>query len=163
VEEIAIAPTILLSIITLSIYGVVKFFQTGKAYERLVGRETNFTKWFWIWVGTAACSAILGVGGSKIGGLLTIAAVVFQFLTLYEALKARNEGMRRWGLNASVTGDNVHYVLMALGMLLGPVFVGLILLIVQGVKWFQDWNAIRAAALQRQLPAPTAMRTQPAP
>jgi hypothetical protein len=57
--------------------------------------------------------------------------------------------MRRWNLGVAVTSDTTHFVLLAFGMLLAPIGIGLILIVFQAVKWFQDWNAIRAAALRR--------------
>ena len=156
VGEINVTTTILLSAVTFSIYGVVKFFQTGTAYERLAGRETKFTTWFWIFVGTGAGAVVIGSMSDALLVPLAVAAVVFQFLTLSEALKARNEALRRWGLDASVTSDTTHYVLLGLGILLGAALIGIVLIVIQAVKWFQDWNAIRAAALRRPAAAVTA-------
>lgn len=156
VEEINVTTTILLSLVTLTIYGVVKFFQTVKAYERLSGFETRFTTWFWAWVGTGLGAIVLGSASDALRVSLGIASVVFQFLTLYEALRARNTVAQRWGLGSSITSDTTHYVLLALGMVLAPIFVGLVLLVVQAVKWFQDWNAIRAGILRRPAAALTA-------
>lgn len=149
VGEIEVTRTILLSFVTLTIYGVVKFFQTGKAYERLVGRETRFTTWFWVWVALSIGSVLIGSSSGALRWPLGVAAVVFQFLTLYEALKARDYTIQRWSLDAAVTPDTTHYVLMALGIVLAPVIVGIVLLVVQAVKWFKDWNVVRAAALRR--------------
>lgn len=149
VEDINVTTTILLSIVTLTIYGVVKFFQTSQAYERLAGRATRFATFFWVWVGTSAGSIVLGGAGGGARWALGVVAIVFQFLTLHEALKVRNEAMRRWNLGAAVTSDTTHFVLLAFGMLLAPIGIGLILIVFQAVKWFQDWNAIRAAALRR--------------
>jgi hypothetical protein len=156
VGEINVTTTILLSLVTLTIYGVVKFFQTGKAYERLAGYEGRFTTWFWVWVGMSLGAIVLGAGSEALRVSLGIAAIVFQFLTLYEALRARNAAAQRAGVASSLTSDTTHYVLLALGMVLAPIFVGLVLLVVQAVKWFQDWNAIRAAALRRPAAAQTA-------
>jgi hypothetical protein len=149
VGEINVTTTILLSLVTLTIYGVVKFFQTVKAYERLAGFEGRFTTWFWVWVGTSLGAIVLGAGSEALRVSLGIAAIVFQFLTLYEALRARNVAAQRAGVASSLTSDTTHYVLLALGMVLAPIFVGLVLLVIQAVKWFQDWNATRAAALRR--------------
>jgi hypothetical protein len=149
VGEINVTTTILLSIVTLGIYGVVKFFQTGRAYERLVGRETRFTTYFWVFVGTAVGAVVMGGVSDALRWPLGVASVVFQFLTLNEALKARDYSIQRWGLGAAVTKDTTHYVLLALGLVLAWAVVGIVLLIIQGVKWFQDWNAVRAAAMRR--------------
>jgi hypothetical protein len=145
-EQIAIGVTILLSIVTLGIWGAIKFFQTGKAYERLAGRETRFALYFWLFIA-------LSYGGVFVGALtgipFGIAAVVFMFLALAEALRARREGLQRWALAPAVASDNTHYLYLGLGVLLAPVLVGLVFLVLQAVKWFEDWNASRAAATQR--------------
>jgi hypothetical protein len=147
-EELGIAAVVLISIVTLGIYGAIKFFQVSRAYERLAGRETKFALWFWIWVGLSVGGAFLNVGG-VLGWPFSIASLVFMFLALAEALRARREGLARWRLQPPVTPDNTHYLYLALGVLLLPVLVGLVFLVLQAAKWFRDWNAVRAAALAR--------------
>jgi hypothetical protein len=148
-EEIAIAPVILLSIVTLGIYGMIKFFQTGAALERLAGRETKFTLYFWLFVGLSFGGGFLGALTGGFAFPLSIAAFVFMFLALAEALRARREGVARWSLQVQLTSENTHYLFLALGILLAPVAIGFVFLVLQAVKWFEDWNALRAAALRR--------------
>ena len=144
--EVNVGTTILLSIVTLGVYGCIKFFQTGQAYERLAGRETKFTLYFWLFVGFVAGGVLIGmVTGLPLG----LVGLVFQFLTLNEALAARRDAMERWGLSPQVASDTTHWVLLGFGTFLSWILVGLILLVVQAVKWFEDWNAIRAAAAAR--------------
>lgn len=157
-EEISVGGVIGLSIITLGIYGMVKFYQTGKTYEALVGRTSTFTRNFWLFIG-------LGVGGLLVNGAsgvfglpLTIASIVFQVLTLFDALALRDEVIRQHGLRLQVTAEGTHKALYIVGILLSFVLVGLVLLLVQAAKWFGDWNAIGAALRERQpgaSPSPT--------
>jgi hypothetical protein len=143
-EELNVTTTILLAIVTFGIFGAIRFFQTAKAYERLAGRETRFTLYFWIWVACVVAAWPLGMHL-----VLVPAALVFQFLTLGEALRARREGMARWQLAPAVASENTHWLYLALGALLSPIVIGLVFLALQAVKWFDDWNAIRAAAIAR--------------
>jgi len=76
---------------------------------------------------------------------VAIASLVFQVLTLFEALKLRDEAVRRAGIHPQITGDGTHKALFILGLVLSPAGVGLVLLLVQAWKWFSDWNAIGAA------------------
>ena len=141
-EELNVAITILLAAVTLGIFGAIRFFQTARAYERLSGRETRFQLYFWIW---AAC--LLLTFPSHF--LLSPVALVFQFLTLGEALRARREAMARWQLTPEVASENTHWLYMGLGTLLAALLVGLVFLVLQAMKWFDDWNAIRRAAIAR--------------
>jgi GYF domain 2 len=145
-EALGVATILLLSLVTLGVYGMVKFFQTARAYERLAGRETRFALYFWLFVGLLSAGALLHVG---FGVPLGIAALVFQFLALGEALRARREAVARWDLRVQTTSDSRHYLLLGLGVALSFVLVGFVFLALQAARWFQDWNAIRAAALAR--------------
>jgi hypothetical protein len=143
-EALNVTTTILLAVVTFGIFGAIRFHQTAKAYERLAGRETRFTLYFWIWV---ACVVVAWPIGMPF--VLVPAALVFQLLTLGEALRARREGLARWHLAPPVASENTHWLYLALGALLSPILIGLVFLVLQGVKWFDDWNAIREAAVAR--------------
>jgi hypothetical protein len=148
-EEIPVALTIFLTVITLGIYGLVKFFQTARGYEQLAGLTTRFATWFWLFIGLGIAGIVLNGATGVLGIPLGIASAVFQVLALGEALAARDEGMRRWGTSAPVTSASTHRVLLILAIVLSFVLVGLVLALVQAVKWFQDWNAIAAAVRAR--------------
>jgi hypothetical protein len=148
-EEIGIASVILLSVVTLGIYGMIKFFQTGRAYERLAGRETRFQLYFWLFAGLLAAAVLLNASTGVLGFPLGLASIVFQFLALGEALRARRDGIQRWGLPVRPTSDQTHYLYLGLGVGLSFILVGLVFVILQAMKWFADWNLIRAAALRR--------------
>jgi hypothetical protein len=149
VEEIPFGTLVLLTIVTFGIYGVVKFYQTVKAYEGLAGRESKFTLFFWLHVGLSAFAPVLNMGTGVLGIPFGLAGLVFGILTLFEALKVRDEALRRRQLNVAVTTNTTHKVLYVLGVALMFVLVGAILLVVQGVMWFQDWNVV-AGALRAQ-------------
>lgn len=144
VEEISPGAVLILSIVTLGIYGLVKFHQTGKGYEALAGRSSDFARDFWLFVGLAVASGFV-VWQPVIGGPLSIASLVFGVLALGEALALRDEVIARAGIRPEVTGAGTHKVLYVLGFLLSPVLVGLVLLLVQTWRWFSDWNAVGVA------------------
>src|SRR5215208_6339491 len=148
-EEMSVVVVILLSIVTLGIFGAVKFFQTGRAYERLAGRETRFALYFWLFVGLGVAGMLVNAGTGFLGIPLGLAALVFQFLTLGEELKARREGVARWSLAPRIASDSTHWLLLGLGIGLSFLVIGAAFLVAQAVKWFQDWNQIRASAIRR--------------
>jgi hypothetical protein len=141
-EEIPVGVTILLAIVTFGIYGLVKLYQTAKAYEQLAGRESRFTLYFWLFIGLGVGGIFLNAATGHLGIPLGIASVVFQVLALMEALHVRDEGMLRNGIAAPVTSASTHRTLLILAIALSFILVGLIITIVQAVKWFRDWNAI---------------------
>jgi hypothetical protein len=143
-EALNVTTTVLLAVVTFGIFGAIRFYQTARAYERLAGRETRFTLYFWIWVACVVAAWPLGMHF-----VLVPAGLVFQFLTLGEALRARREALERWQLAPAVASENTHWLYLALGVLLSPIVIGLVFLVLQAVKWFDDWNAIRAAAIAR--------------
>lgn len=149
-EEIPVGATIVLSILTFGIYGIVKFHQTGKAYEQLAGRASRFSLWFWLFLGLGAAGLVLNASTGALGIPLGLASAVFQVLTLVEALALREEGVRRHGIAAPLTSGSTHKTLLVLAIVLSPILVGLVLAAVQAVKWFSDWNAIAAAVRGRR-------------
>jgi hypothetical protein len=148
-EEIPVGLTIFLAVITLGIYAMVKFYQTARGYEQLAGRTTRFATWFWLFIGLGVAGIVLNGATGVLGIPLGIASAVFQVLALGEALAARDEGTRRWGITAPVTSASTHRVLLILAIVLSFVLVGVVLAVIQAVKWFQDWNAIAAAVRAR--------------
>jgi hypothetical protein len=147
-EEISVATVILLSIVTLGIYGLVRYYETGRGYERLAGGASQFGRNFWLGVGLGIAGSVLNVFHG-LGLPFAIAALVFQYLALAEALRLRDEGIRRAGLQVAVTPEGTHRTLFVVGALLYIVLVGFVILLVQAVKWFTDWNAVAAALRAR--------------
>jgi hypothetical protein len=148
-EEIPVGLTILLAVITLGIYAIIKFYRTARAYEQLAGRATRFGTWFWLFIGLGVAGIVLNSATGVVGIPLGLASAVFQVLALWEALQARDEGMRRWGIAAPVTSASTHLVLLILAIVLSFVLVGVVLAVIQAVKWFQNWNAVAAAVRAR--------------
>jgi hypothetical protein len=153
-DEISPGATVLLSILTFGIYGLVKFHQTGKGYEALAGRTSDFARNFWLSVGLAVASGMT-VHTIVLGGPLSVASIVFAVLALSEALALREEALRRAGARPPLTEPGTHKVLFIAGCLLSPILVGIVLLAVQAWKWFADWNAVGAALARGQRPADT--------
>jgi hypothetical protein len=145
-EPISVAAVILLSIITLGIYGMVKFYQTGVGYERAAQRTGKFTTNFWIYVGLLLGAFILNLATGFVGYLLIPVAIVFQYLTLNDALSARNEAMQRLGVSVQVNSDSSHRTFLLLGAILSWLVVGIVFTIIQTVRWFEDWNNVGQAA-----------------
>lgn len=141
-EELSIGTLILLCVVTFGVYGMIKFFQTGKAYEQLAGRESRFATYFWLYLGLSFGSFFVNLALPPLGLALSLAGAVLGALTLFEALKVRDEGVRRYQVNAAITTESTHKVLYILGVALSVVLVGVILLAIQAVKWFEDWNQI---------------------
>jgi hypothetical protein len=144
-EEIPVGTTIVLAVLTFGIYGLVKFHQTGRAYEQLAGRVSRFGLWFWLFVGLGVAGIVLNAATGALGIPLGIASAVFQVLTLNEALAVRDEGVRRHLVTAPLTSASTHRTLLVLGIVLSPILVGLVIAAVQAVKWFSDWNGVVAA------------------
>jgi hypothetical protein len=152
-EEIPVGLTVLLVVVTFGIYGLVKLYQTAKAYEQLAGRGSRFSRDFWLFVGLGVAGLLLANAG-LLGVPLGVASVVFQVLAVVEALRVRDEAMRRHGIAAPVTSASTHKLLLVLAIVLSPVLVGLVISVVQAAKWFSDWNAIVGALRGgRTLPA----------
>jgi hypothetical protein len=148
-EDIPVGSTILLAVITFGVYGIVKFHQTGRAYEALAARTSRFGLYFWLFVGLGVGGFVLNATTGALGIPLGVASAVFQVLTLNEALAVREEGARRHGVTVPLTSASTHRTLLILAIVLSPILVGLILGVVQAVKWFRDWNALVSAIRPR--------------
>ena len=102
------------------------------------------------WVGTP----MVGVGcdGSASwwrGWLAHVAALVVTMMTLFEVLQVRGEAIQRTGITPRVTADNTHKVLFVVGLLTAWALVGVVLLLIQTVKFFTDHTAIADALRAR--------------
>jgi hypothetical protein len=153
-EEVSPGVVVLLSLVTFGIYGLVKFHQTGKGYEALAGRPSTFGRDFWLSVGLGIASG-LTMHSIFLGGVLSVASLVFAILALSEALALREDALRRAAVRPALTEAGTHKALFIAGCLLSPILVGLVLLVVQAWKWFADWNAVGAAVSRGAAPADT--------
>ncbi|MGC3996887.1 MAG: GYF domain-containing protein [Anaeromyxobacter sp.] len=158
-EPFDVATVILLHIVTLGIYGLVKFFQAGKLYQRLARvPSSNFEALFWSMI---ACS-VLGVLTSLvgIGFLFFIASFILSILALNELLSLRDRAVATLARPPQLTSGSTHKVLYIVGQITSLILVGVILLIVQGLKFLEDHNnlvaAFRAGGAQQRPAAPAA-------
>jgi hypothetical protein len=134
-----------LSIVTFTVYGVVKFYQAAKAYELLAARRSSFDTLFWTYVGLAAGALVLGIPFHPLGAVLGLGSAVVSVLVLNEVLTLRAEVLRSRGLRLDLTSDAAHRVLFIVGIVASTFLVGLALLLAQAVLFFQDHNKIAAA------------------
>ncbi len=157
-EPVPTAAVIGFGILTLGIYPVVKFYQAARAYEDLAGRRSRFTLYFWIATGLWVGGGPMHVFGGVPGWLAHVGALVLTMMTLFEVLIVRAEAIRRTRIAPHITSDTTHKVLFVVGLLTAWALVGVVLLLVQTVKFFTDHAAIGDAlrASATATPAPGA-------
>lgn len=161
-EPVPTGAVIGFGILTLGIYPMVKFYQAALAYEELAGTKSRFTLYFWIAAGLWIGGGPMHVFGGVPGWLAHVGALILTMLTLFEVLTVRAEAMRRTQIAPPVTSDTTHKVLFVAGLLTAWALVGVVLLLVQAVKFFTDHTAI-AEALRARGAAPPPERVAAAP
>jgi hypothetical protein len=135
------------SIITLGIYGLVKFYKTGIAYQKLAGRPSNFAGLFWVQViAGPIVTVILSAIGGLPGVLAYVGTVVVGVMVVLELLRLREDIVRARRIDVPLTGSGALAALWFAGFI--PL-VGLVTVTLALVFFCQDNNRI-AAALQRQ-------------
>jgi hypothetical protein len=150
IEPVNVVLTVLLSVVTFGIYGLVKFYQCGQTYGRLSpGRPAGFERLFWIYLGLSVASVVGNLIFTPLGILLGIGSFVAGLFTLNEVLAARQAAVVATGARVDLTGDGTHKALWIGGSILAVVFVGLLALMAQAVLFFQDHDKL-AAALGRR-------------
>jgi GYF domain 2 len=157
IEPVSWPTLVALTIVTFGVYGVVRYYQAGRAYEALAGRASRFPTWFWLYVGLGLGGFVLGVVGGPLGLAAGVASLVFGVLSLLEALALRGEGVRRRRVAPHFTSDSAHRALTIAAAATSWAGVGVILALVEGILFFQDHDALARALLA---PAPPA--AQPA-
>jgi hypothetical protein len=165
-ELVELPMLVILSIVTLGVYGLVMFYRVGERYARLApARRSSFETLFWIYV---ACYLLLFTGGVFFGPIVALAglaAFVVGVLLLNEVLASRADVVRANGLRVALTSDTAHRVLWIVGTLTSWFAVGIVLLVIQGFKFFDDHNqivlALRAVG-PRTLDAGPIVATTPA-
>ena len=162
-EPVPTGAVIGFGILTLGIYPIVKFYQAARAYEELARQRTRFTLYFWIATGLWVGGGPMHVLGGVPGWFAHVAALVITMMTLFEVLTVRAEAIRRTGIAPQVTSDTTHKVLFVVGLLTAWALVGVVLLLVQTVKFFTDHAAIAGALRSRTTPAPDAATPPPRP
>lgn len=147
-EEYGPGGVILLSFLTCGIFGVVRFYQCAQAYRReLPGAAPNFEWQFWTYVIVSLIGAATSSFG--IGFVLLLGAVVIGALMLSEVCAAREELARRTGVAPHLTSSSTQVTLWVLGEVLALVVVGLVLIVIQGVQFFEDHNTVVRALRKR--------------
>lgn len=140
-EEYGPGGVILLSFLTCGIFGVVRFYQCAQAYRReLPGAAPNFEWQFWTYVIASLIGA--ATSGVGIGFVLLLGAVVIGALMLSEVCAAREELARRTGVAPHLTSSSTQVTLWVLGEVLALVVVGLVLIVIQGLRFFEDHNTV---------------------
>ncbi|MBM3992284.1 MAG: hypothetical protein FJ298_14950 [Planctomycetes bacterium] len=126
----------------------MRFYQCAQAYRReLPGAAPNFEWQFWTSLGLSLGGA--ATSGVGIGFVLLLGAVVIGALMLSEVCAAREELARRTGVAAHLTSSSTQVTLWVLGQVLSIVIVGLVLLVIQGVQFFEDHNTVVRALRKR--------------
>jgi hypothetical protein len=156
-ERVPTGAVIGFGILTLGIYPIVKFYQAALAYEELARRRTRFTLYFWIAAGLWIGGGPMHVLGGVPGWIAHVGALVLTMMTLFEVLAVRAEAMHRTRIAPPVTSDTTHKVLFVVGLLTAWALVGVVLLLVQTVKFFTDHAAIGEALRSRAVPDPRAV------
>jgi hypothetical protein len=155
-EPVSTAAVLGLGALTLGIYPVVKFYQAGVAYQKLAGRASRLTTWFWLAIALGLLGGPLHFLGGLPGVTAHIAAIAFTVLTLFEFLALRGEVVRRYAIAPALTSDGTHKALFITGLLTWWFLVGLVLLAVQAVKLFDDHGALGEALRARRAAPPPA-------
>lgn len=158
-EEVDLSVLVVLSIVTFGIYGLVRFYQAGEGYARLAPeRRSTFETLFWVFVACALLSSSAWFVAAPLGFAGTVGGFVVGILLLNEVLAARAALVRSSGVSVALMSDTAHRVLWILGSLLSWAVLGLVLLVVQGFKFFDDHNQ-----LARALRARTGTPAEPPP
>jgi hypothetical protein len=146
IEPVNVALTVLLSVITFGIYGLVKFYQCGQAYGRLSpARASGFERLFWIYLGLTIGSAVGQLVFAPLGFALLVGSFVAGIFLLNEVLAARDAAVVASGARVQLTGAGTHKALWIGGSLLAVIFVGLLALMVQAVLFFVDHDRLAGA------------------
>lgn len=146
IEPVNVALTVLLSVITFGVFGLVKFYQCGQAYGRLSpGRPSGFERLFWIYVGLSVGGVVGNLIFTPLGILLALGSFVAGILTLNEVLAARQAALVATGARVDLTGATTHKVLWIGGSLLAVIGIGLLALIAQAVLFFLDHDKLADA------------------
>lgn len=141
-DEINAGAFIGLSLVTLGIYGMVKFFKVAGLYQRLTGRPSNFASLFWLYAMGPILTVILSLVGGVLGALAWVGTVVIGVLCLLEVLKLQAEVSRQRDLRVPLTGKGTQAALWLCGIV--P-FVGIVTVVLEIVFFCRDHNRLAAA------------------
>ena len=150
IEPVNVLLTVLLSVVTFGVFGLVKFYQCGQAYGRLSpGRPSGFERLFWIYLGLSIAGLLGNLVFTPLGVLLGIGSFVAGIFLLNEALAARHAAVVATGARVDLTGAGTHRALWIGGTLLAVVLIGVFALLAQAVLFFQDHDRLAGALAAR--------------
>lgn len=151
-EIYGVANVILLSIVTLGIYGVVQFYKCAVYYREHASRSTSsFGALFWVYISISVVgvlAAIFSSGYSQI--VFVVPETVIGALLLNEVLSLRADFIDSANLDVAVQTRGSHLWRWIAGNILAFGVLGLIFLISQAVMFFKDHNDIANAAIEAQ-------------
>ena len=158
-------PTILLSVVTLGLWGLFCFYRTLRVYRRLSeAPASNGELLFWIFTGILGFVLLFLLPTVGFTWFLMFPAVIVGAFLLRETLRLRDGAIQRLvpgsatqpGLYPAVRSDDWHFGLWITGSVLTlTVFgaiVGVPILVAQALAWFEDWNRLAALARARTAP-----------
>jgi len=149
-DRVEVLPTILLSVVTLGIYGLVKFYQCGVAYaRRLPARPSSFTRLFWIYLALGVATVPGHYLSTALGVLLALGHLGAGALLLHEVLLSRGALVAATGVRADLATPVTHQLLWVGGMVLSTILIGLFLLVAQAVVFFSDHDKLADALARR--------------
>lgn len=142
--------TILFTVLTLGLYGLVKFYQCGMAYARLVpARPSGFERLFWLHLGLALAGILADVVSGPLGIAFGLGSLVAGLFLLGEVLAARAALVAASGARVELASDGTHKALWVAGELLAVLVVGIFLLAAQAVLFFGDHDKLADALARR--------------
>ena len=141
---VAVGEVIGLSIVTIGIYGVIRFYQVCKRYLDMQPKnDSNFEALFWTWIGIQLVGVLtLGIG---IGVLAILASIAIGAVILSDIIAVRSSALKAHGIDLPLTSAGTHIALWVVGSLLSFVLVGIPILVYQAVRFFQDNERIVSA------------------
>jgi hypothetical protein len=151
-KPIDITATMWLSVPTLGIYGIIVFYRVMNTYLRYSsGNNTasseNLVLWFWLYIGFAVAGGLLFPFGIP----LTITAIVFGAILLNKVIHKRNVANERLGGENALQNKRVfknsewHLWMWVLGSVFSIFILPFILIILQGIQFFKEYNAFVSA------------------
>ena len=146
IKKIDVATTMWLSVPTLGIYGMCQFFRAMRTYYSCAvfaddEDDTAHEHLFWIFVGlwiVGAATAFIAVGI-----FVMLIGIIIGAVLLSKVLQLRDRAMESLGTTSISRGSwsrTSHIWCWVLGELGCFIVVGLILLIIQGVQFFKEYN-----------------------
>ena len=138
------------TVLTLGLYGLVKFYQCGMAYARLVpARPSGFERLFWLHLGLALAGLLADVVSGPLGIAFGLGSFVAGFFLLGEVLAARAALVAASGARVELASDGTHKALWIAGEILAVLVVGIFLLAAQAVLFFGDHDKLADALARR--------------